>query len=479
MNAGSRCLAFFDSSNIPHSAGEKVTPSISVDWTAEATGAKANKPTNWGLKLDMVNPTGTANFNSNSADIDCQGNSIIGPHTYGPPYGRETKNFGIYNNGKKPKKIKIRNCTISGFEKGIALTDCKSCTIGGISTTGTAAGRNVITSNTRYGISLNGPSTYNTKIQFNTITLNGDEGIHASPCTPNVPPGASADHCALGTDVVPFTYQVGSSYYPNLITNNKLNKNRNEAIYLLRANNVILDANSTTKTGNQNFGGDGIYVKHSGNGTSSLSVFLDGSGTCINRGIDGLNNSGVCVSNHLSTDDTVAVHINGASNGGVYSKIRAAGGQIKLSDNCGPSIGGGNNCSNDGGYSYFPIGNKIDKACINYMAFNNGDGNGVANRPCSAFMFAGNDVNGGANGNTTVTNSAVYMPSSGACAGGGGFHSLLNELANGDSDLSLHGSSFPIPYLWVSPNGLTTDPSGRINIQSTTLPAACQYSPFK
>jgi parallel beta-helix repeat protein len=247
---------------------------------------------------------------SSGTTLDCAGFAIFGPDG-AIPNRVQTGRYGIFASSKTG--INVKNCTVTDYERGLYFSNVSSSVVDNSRFYG----------NTRYGANLAGAGSFAVLFDACTFEGNGDEGIHVAG---------------------PFN---NGATKPNRVTHSVALNNVGEGFYLLNANNVELDVNTTS--GNT----AGLYVKQSPN----------------------------VVVSHLTVASDY-VHVYGNSDGGRYSWISITGGRLKL--------------QKDTGTGGVPNGNTFDHVCVAYDP--------AANAPDSAYYFEG--VTSGAN---QFTNSAAKL----------------------------------------------------------------------
>jgi parallel beta-helix repeat protein len=163
------------------------------------------------LTADLTCPTGHGLAVGSGATLDCADHIISG--------GEQAGQYGIYV--REVSNAIVRNCTVERFEIGIRLRGATDATVE----------QSVSRENTRYGLELTTGST-GARIQGNTMTGNGDEGIHVSG-----PLDRDALHEIIG---------------------NTVEGNAVEGIYLLDS-----DANTIAENLVRDHGAAGLYIKGS------------------------------------------------------------------------------------------------------------------------------------------------------------------------------------------------------------------------
>jgi parallel beta-helix repeat protein len=158
---------------------------------------------------------------SSGVVLDCAGHTLTGSDLSGAKYGIHlTQAVGA----------EVRNCRVTKFRRAIRVEGGEGNRIVGNEAFGN-----------KYGVELAGAAR-GTLIEGNAIHDNRDEGIH-----------------------------VGTGAHRTEIRQNTLVKNKNEAIYLLRANGCQVVGNSISRTDNA-----AIFIKHSRNTYVADNAIVNG-----------------------------------------------------------------------------------------------------------------------------------------------------------------------------------------------------------
>jgi len=171
------------------------------------------------LTADLTGCTGVGlRVAADGVVLDCAGHAITG----------NGGSYGVLLDSTTGAEV--RNCRISGFDRGVRLF------AGG---TNTVSGSEIF-GNRQYGVDLAG-ATLGDRIEANTVRDNGDEGIH-----------------------------VGTGANSTEVVQNQILRSTNENLYVLSSNRCLVDGNTISDAGSA-----AIYMKHSDDNTVNDNTVRD------------------------------------------------------------------------------------------------------------------------------------------------------------------------------------------------------------